>query len=245
MSLEADWLAKTMENSATWPRRNALHTAAQLSPKATLRQKALSEIATGTRTRDREIVQGRGQPGKIRLKSATTTPGLPGAGDRNAADEALKVVGEARSEFKDSVDATLQTTVMEGIIYKEMKRDDEAKQALAKATKLYADMGGKVSADVAMDMAKACFVLGEKEQGEKLMQEVVRNHHEDDKILQKAENVFKDAHMHEEGAKIISATRAEVININNQGVPVEGSSRRRSSSSSRRSARLPRTKPST
>ncbi len=224
MSLEAyDWLAKTMEGLGDLAEaQRILHTAAQLSPKAILRQKALGEIAY--RNKDLETAEKSFKAavnlGKNScLKSATDYTGLAKVlVDRNAADEALKVVGEARSEFKDSADATLQTTVMEGIIYKEMKRDGEAKQALDKASRLYAEMGGKVSADVAMDMAKACFVLGEKEQGEKLMQEVVRNHHEDEKVLQKAENVFKDAHMHEEGAKIISATRAEVIDINNKGV---------------------------
>ena len=50
------------------------------------------------------------------------------------------------------------------------------------------------------------------------MQEVVRNHHEDEQILKQAENVFNDAELTDEGKEVIESTKREIIEVNNKGV---------------------------
>lgn len=69
-----------------------------------------------------------------------------------------------------------------------------------------------------MDLARVCFDLGEKEKGMQFMQNIVRNNHDNDKVLGMVQGVFKDAHLEEEGAKIIATTMNEVIQMNNEGV---------------------------
>ena len=69
-----------------------------------------------------------------------------------------------------------------------------------------------------LELARVSFLVGENDKGLELMQEVVRNHHEDDKILRQAQAAFEAVGMADEGRQLISDTKAEVVTLNNQGV---------------------------
>ena len=69
-----------------------------------------------------------------------------------------------------------------------------------------------------MELAEACFALDKKDQGSELMKHVVRNNHEDETILARAQQVFADLGLAAEGDALISGTRQEVVEVNNNGV---------------------------
>lgn len=224
MFIEAyDWLAKTLVELDDLPAaQEVLKTASELSPKAILRQKVLGDIAH--RNRDYESAE-KSYKSAINLgrhsylKDPSHYTGLAKVlVDKDAPNEALNVIANVRKEFKDRPEASLQASVAEGVVYKRMNREEDAKKAIEEAGKLYDELDGRVSTDVTMEMAKACFAVGEKDKGAGLMQNVVRNHHEDERILKRAEEVFKDAELQQEGKQLIEATRQEIIEVNNKGV---------------------------
>lgn len=55
------------------------------------------------------------------------------------------------------------------------------------------------------------------------MQDVVKNNHDNEKLLKKAQAVFDEADMADEGARVIAETQRKVISTNNEGVALVSS----------------------
>ncbi|MEW6600623.1 MAG: response regulator [Nitrospirota bacterium] len=218
-----DWLAKTLEElGALDEALQILLAAVEISPKAILRHQTIGDISSKMDDYDtaEQAFRSAISIGKHScFKSPSYYTGLARTMvKKNSADEALSVLGDARSEFKGNREALFQAVSMEGIVYSGMNRPEDAKKSIQDATRLLEKLSGKIPVEATMDLARVCFDLGEKEKGMQFMQSIVRNNHDNDKILGMVQDVFRDAQMEEEGAKIISATKNEVIQLNNQGV---------------------------
>lgn len=218
-----DWLAKTfLKLREPEKAQQTLMTATQISPKVILRQRKLGEIAyrnndydTAKKSFKSAITLGKNSCFKSPSEYSCLAKVLS---DTKAPEEALRVIHDSRNEFRDSVEATLQAAALEGIIYSSVNRMEDAGKAIEEASLLLNRLPDRVPAEIAMDMAKACFAVGDMEQGTKLMREVVKNNHEDEEILERVQDVFKDAQLMEEGKKVIELTRNEIIQLNNSGV---------------------------
>lgn len=218
-----DWLAKTYEalGDLTQAQR-ILVDAVQISPKAILRQKALADVAYKNKDLDmaetafkRVIRIGKSSC----FKKADDYAGLSKVYlDKKSPNDALKVISSVRDDFDNAPEANLQAAVVEGRIYKDLGQTEMAEKSIAEATHIFSNLAGNVSTEVAMDLAKTCFALGKKEQGENLVKYVVRNHHEDESVLKQAQALFTELGMGDEGKALIASTRQEVIDVNNQGV---------------------------
>jgi thioredoxin-like negative regulator of GroEL len=94
----------------------------------------------------------------------------------------------------------------------------KAEAVMAEAEKLIEKAAGHVSAEAAIDVARSLFQLGRKERACSLLQEVVRNHHENLEITEAVEGLFNDLGMATEGQALVAQSQGEVVAINNQGV---------------------------
>lgn len=218
-----DWLAKALQElGALGEAQQVLLTATGISPKAILRHQTIGDISSKIGDYDAAAVAFKSAIaiGKHScFKSPSYYTGLVKTMiKKGSPDEALSVLGNARNEFKGNREALFQTVSMEGIVYKGINREADARKAIQEATRLLEKLSGKVPVEATMDLAKVCFDLGEKEKGMQFMQNIVRNNHDNDKVLGMVQGVFKDSHLEEEGAKIIAATKNEVIQLNNEGV---------------------------
>lgn len=218
-----DWLAKTYEDLGdTAEAQRVLTDAVSLSPKAILRQKQLAELAY--KNKDLETAESSFKKvvkiGRTSCyKEASDYSGLAKVYlDKGSPLEALKVISNVRDEFKNAPEATLQAAVVEGSIYTKMGQPDQAEKAIEEAAHIFKNLSGNVPTSVAMDLAKTCFAMGKKEQGEDLVKYVVRNHHEDESVLKQAQGLFNELGMGDEGSALINSTRQEVVDINNKGV---------------------------
>ncbi len=218
-----DWLAKTYEFLGDLSQaQRILANAVNVSPKAILRQKALAQLAyqnsdleTAESAYKKAIKIGKNSC----FKEAADYTGLAKIYlDKGSSNDALRVASSIRNEFKNENNATLQAAVMEGTIYNKMGQNDMAEQAIDEASHIFSNLAGNVPTEVAMDLARSCFAVGKAEQGESLVKYVVRNHHEDEAVLKQAQLLFNELGMEDEGQALISSTRQEVIEINNQGV---------------------------
>ncbi|MBI5664124.1 MAG: hypothetical protein HZC49_03390 [Nitrospirae bacterium] len=218
-----DWLAKALQElGALEEAQQVLLTATGISPKAILRHQAIGNISSkiGDYDAAAEAFKSAIAIGKHScFKSPSYYTGLAKTLiQKDSSDEALQVLNSARNEFKGNREALFQTVSMEGIVYKGMDRKEDAGKAIQEATRLLEKLAGKVPVEATMDLARVCFDMGEKEKGMQFIQNIVRNNHDNDKVLGMVQGVFKDAQLEEEGAKIIATTRNEVIQLNNQGV---------------------------
>jgi tetratricopeptide (TPR) repeat protein len=224
MYLEAaDWLAKTLDALGDLAQaQSVLDKAMELSPNAAGRQKSLADAAFKNGKLD---VAQTAYEKAIKLgensvhKSASTFSGL--AKVLNAKDDpeqALRVLDRSRGQFKDDPEAALQTAVLEGMAYHQMGQPKKAEAALATAEELMRSQSGTVNHAVTMDMANAMLKLGQKDKAFALLENVVKNNHDNPGIIDMVGDVFDKAGLSDEGNALIKKSTQEVIDINNQGV---------------------------
>jgi tetratricopeptide (TPR) repeat protein len=218
-----DWLAKTLEELGSMDEaQQALLTATEISPKAILRHQAIGDISFKIKDYDaaEDAFKSAIEIGNHScFKSPSEYTGIAKTFlKKDSSEEALSILSEAREEFKGNRNAMLQTAITEGIAYKELNRDEDAKKAVKEASRLLDSLSGKIPVEATMDLAKVCFDLGEKEKGVEFMQNIVRNYHDNDKVIGMVQDVFDDATLQEEGKKIIDSTRNEIVELNNKGV---------------------------
>lgn len=219
-----DWLAK-VEKSLGQAKKSqeTLMKAIAISPKHILRQKALGEISylnedydVAEKAYKHVVREGRNSI----HRSPSDFGGLAKVYvKKEVGKQAAKVLNDMKQEYKNAVGKELlETVVVEGVVQQDLGNLQESDAALEKAIALFGEEPGNLSSETALELAQVCYAAGKKEAGSDLMKHVVRNHHEDDKILDQARQIFAKLGMGAEGDDIITGTQQEVISLNNNGV---------------------------
>ncbi|MBF0319169.1 MAG: response regulator [Nitrospirae bacterium] len=218
-----DWLAKTLDELGdTKEAQNVLTRAADISPKAILRQKALANMAVKNKdlnTAEKSFKSAVDMGKTSCFKEATDYTGLAKVMiEKKTPEKAIGILEESKKVFEGDPESSLQASVVQGLAYKDMGDEAGLKKALDEASSLFDSVRSTMSADASLDMANSFFQLGEKEKASRIMQDVVKNNHDNDKLLKKAQAVFDKAGMKDEGSNMIAATKKELVRINNEGV---------------------------
>jgi tetratricopeptide (TPR) repeat protein len=224
MYMEAsDWLAKTLEVMGnTAQAQQVLLDAVKRSPNSPTRQKLLGE--TAHKNGDLEIAQAAFEKTiKISEFSPHKNPAVYAGlakvfSDKNSPEDALKIIEQSKGAFKGNPEAAMQTAAAESMVYNKIGQSEKAEAAMASAEKLMDQLSGKVSTEVAMEMAKSLFKLGKKDKACGLLRDVVKNNHENVEISSQIQAVFESEQLGAEGLALVNESRQEVININNHGV---------------------------
>lgn len=219
----SDWLAKTCTMlGESEEAEKVLRDAVRISPNSPTRQKALGDTAYKNGALDvaqaafeKTIRIGEFSPHKA---PAAYTSLAKVFADKDEPAEALKTLALSKKEFKYNTEAAIQTAAAESAVYHKIGQPEKAEAAMAEAERLIASASGKVSAEVALDVAKSMFKLGKKDKACGLLQEVVKNNHENAEISKNIEAIFHDHDLVAEGQALIAESRSEVVAINNQGV---------------------------
>lgn len=219
----ADWLAKTYEAMGDLVQaQQTLVQAAKLSPNSPLRQKTLGD--TALKNGELDLAQAAFEKNiKISEFSSYKNPAVYARlaevlVDKGEAQEALNVLRRSKTDFRYNSAAALQTAAAESRVYQQMGQTDKAQAAMASAEQLAAQLGGKLSPELMIEMAKSHLKLGQKDKACLLMGEVVKNDHENAQLSKEIEAIFTSENMSEVGQSLIAAARKEVIDINNEGV---------------------------
>lgn len=224
MYLEAaDWLAKAYEALGDREQtQQVLLSAMELSPNSPLRQKNLADAAHKNGALD--IAQTAYEKAiklsehSVHKNSKVFSRLAKVLTDKDVPEEALKVLNRCRDEFKDDTETALEASVIESKAYQKMGQSEKAELAILEAGKLLEGLSGEVGIDITMDMADALFQLGEKDKACGLLENVIKNNHENKGIISQVEALFEKAELSQEGENLINKSTQEVININNQGV---------------------------
>jgi tetratricopeptide (TPR) repeat protein len=218
-----DLLAKVLRaKGETQQAQDILQKATQLSPNSALRQKVLGD--TAYENGDLELAQSAFER-TIKIseysphKSAAVYTGLAKVfSAKDNPDEALKVLGKSKKEFKDSNAAALETSVAESLVYQKMGQPEKAQEAMALAQQLRKGLGSTVDSDTTLEMANAMLQMGDTAGACALLSDLVKNNHDSPALSAQVQKLFEDANLGNEGRALIQDARQHVININNQGV---------------------------
>lgn len=128
--------------------------------------------------------------------------------------KAISVIEEAKTSFRDGVDTTVLSAV-EAVAQHKAGNTQAAEQALERALR----GGTKSLPDTAkLAVAKACLVHGRQDDAERMLKLVVQNN-PDQPVLHASITQMMKAHGDPERAeKLIGASTAEIIQLNNDAV---------------------------
>ncbi len=218
-----DWLARSyLTLDDTLSAQKTLQKAVDISPKAIRRQRALGELAL--RNKDGDVAEkALSQAVRLGRKSVLRHPAnytnlaksksLNGAGK-----DGLKVLKQLRREFEGDNEAALYATVAETLIQHEMENTAAAEESHALANEIYQKLDPDFDVSLTLEMARACYVLGDLDESNKLLQQAVRNNHADAEFLKEVGMLFDEFGLVSDSKSLIAEICLEVAKLNNRGV---------------------------
>jgi tetratricopeptide (TPR) repeat protein len=218
-----DWLAKTLvKMDAPAEAESILQEAIEISPKSLPRQRILGEIAfdnknlpVSERAFKAAIEYGKNSCFKTPEVYTRLAKVLV---EKNEPERGLAILKEVIEEFQENQNTAFEAMVTSGDIYRMMDKVPEAQKSLKAATRLYMQSEKQIPASQLLETVRLCFTVMEKESGLNLVQEVIRNNHEDELMLKEVQSLFDEFGLTEEGTHLIESVRKEVAQINNKGV---------------------------
>jgi CheY-like chemotaxis protein len=133
--------------------------------------------------------------------------------------DAVRSLSNMRTEFKTAgPPARTKSLVSEVIIYHDLGKIDEAKKSITEIMKNFNNNSEHLSSGDAIELAKICYKLGMNDEGDILVQHVVRNNHDDKDMLDNLEAMLNGSGIDRQFSELIANTRDEVIALNNKGV---------------------------
>ncbi|MDP4029759.1 MAG: tetratricopeptide repeat protein [Gallionella sp.] len=221
--LEAhDWLAQSYEKAGDLEEaQRALVRCTELSPNSVIRQRNLGEIAH--KCGDLETAENAFRKTiKLGQFSIHKTPaaylGLAKiCSENDTPAEALQILKDVHKEFENA-ETSLHAKVLEGMVYKKAGDRINSEKVSKEVASLVKADNGHHSASIMLDAAQLFLATGNKEAAENIAQTLVKNNHENTKLLAQVNDLYSQAGMSARGEEIVNKSRQEVIAINDRGV---------------------------
>ncbi|CAK0775457.1 Response regulator [Gammaproteobacteria bacterium] len=218
-----DWLARVHQATGNpEAAKEALASAAQISPRSILRAQALGALSL--RAGDTAVAE-QAYRNAVRLgrfsvyRDPSDNAHLSRVFmERGNSKEATRTIKEARKQYSGDPKATLVLAIAEASAYQQLGLADAAVKAMNEANTVYQTAGGDLPADLAMELAKLCHANGNDKQATMIMSDTVNRHVEDTGLMEKAKEVYNAMGMAQAGEQLISTLWAKVAAANNEGV---------------------------
>lgn len=221
--LEAyEWLSRVLERQGNVSEALVvMQSALEVSSRSAYRQFRLGELSL--RSGDFETaVEAFQRSISLDTHSALRTPaahlGLARTySEAGQPEEALKVLGSIRRDFTGPEARLL---AMAGEVEVHRRKGDEA-LACQLADELAVQVKANdelLSPPSTLQLAEALLVGGQKALGSDLLQFLGRNHNEDSALMERAQEIFSEAGMGDEGRQLLEAARREAVDTMDRGV---------------------------
>ena len=221
--LEAhDWLVKVHEQQEEWEEaQRVLTRSTKLSPNSYVRQRSLGEIAhkRGDLGAAENAYRKSIKLGEYSiLKTPVAHLGLAKlCSASNNSTEALQILKCVGKEFDDP-ETHFRAKAVEGMVYRESGDYINADKAAKEIAGMVQQEQNNLPAEVMFEAIQLLLETGNKESAENLVQIIVKNNHENERLIARVGEVYSKAGMVDEGKNIVESARQEVIEANNQGV---------------------------
>ena len=222
--LEAhDWLARALERLGDLDGAQAvLSRALTTSPRAPLRQGQLGEVAyrrgdldTAAQAFQRNVELARQTP----LKAADPYLWLSRTQlARGEKEEALKALTTLSADLSEDEAARLMARAMEIPVRFKSGEQAQARKLAADLAAALKSQAHELPPEALLDLAGPLMELGEKDTAESLLTSLVGNNHEHPEYLERAQAIYAQAGLEEEGRELVSRTTRAALKIMNQGV---------------------------
>ena len=221
--LEAyDWLATALEAQGhSVEAQAALEKAIELSPKSVRRQRRLGELAmrngqpdVAERAFRRAMREGRescfaGSAEYLRLFDLL-------AAQQSSAS--VIVLRDGRMALRKNPDEELRVAVAQVFVYVERALPYDAKRFLRQALEIYENCSPALPIEAVVELARACFALGEIDTGMALLKNAVREAYDNPAIVESVAALLREFKVDQDCNELVEQSRKEVVQLNNRGV---------------------------
>lgn len=217
-----DSLANALEREGQVEQQmEILQRAVQISPNSPARQTAIGGAAL--RSGDHDLAAQAFQRSiKLSEHSGLKTP-APFLGlakvqtETGAPNQALQTLSELVRQI-DSDEAQVLAKGEEARAHQKAGNPEAAQAAARQAQERCMQAREPLSAQATLQVAEALMQAGQRSAASDLLQFVARNHHEDQDILARAQQVFDEGGMTDEGRGLLGASREQATEAMNEGV---------------------------
>jgi tetratricopeptide (TPR) repeat protein len=217
-----DWLAKTYEALDELDKaQEMLNIGVIKSPKSLIRQRKLAQVAY--KNEDLETAQSAFEHAiNVGQHSCYKQPddynGLAKTlVDSGHADDAFNIVEKMTKDFKNDSNAEMVAAITKGMVHASKGDKEAAEQCLEGAMELFNQNPQGLSTDIALELTDLCLSAGKEDDANEITKNLVRNHHNDKKLIERTKKIYADAGKSDAGAALIDKTTTEIVDINNKG----------------------------
>jgi tetratricopeptide (TPR) repeat protein len=217
-----DWLAKTYEALDELDKaQEMLNIGVIKSPKSLIRQRKLAQVAY--KNEDLETAQSAFEHAiNVGQHSCYKQPddynGLAKTlVDSGHADDAFNIVEKMAKDFKNDSNAEMVAAITKGMVHTSKGDKEAAEQCLEGAMELFNQNPQGLSTDIALELTDLCLSAGKEDDANEITKNLVRNHHDDKKLIEKTKKIYADAGKSDAGDALIDKTTTEIVDINNKG----------------------------
>lgn len=217
-----DWLAKTYEALDELDKaQEMLNIGVIKSPKSLIRQRKLAQVAY--KNEDLETAQSAFEHAiNVGQHSCYKQPddynGLAKTlVDSGHADDAFNIVEKMAKDFKNDSNAEMVAAITKGMVHASKGDKEAAEQCLEGAMELFNQNPQGLSTDIALELTDLCLSAGKEDDANEITKNLVRNHHNDKKLIERTKKIYADAGKSDAGDALIDKTTTEIVDINNKG----------------------------
>jgi CheY-like chemotaxis protein/Flp pilus assembly protein TadD len=218
-----DWLARLYrENHDLGQAQLTLQKATDLSPVVIRRQKQLAEVALmnndlqTAEAASRETLEiakytwHRDPTQYAMLARVQLAQGETG--------NATRTLARLRRDYRYNATGEWMADVVDSQIQVQSGNTGRAEQLLKQASETQKQLQSQLSPEAQMEFARACYTQHKTEQGDAVMRELVRNHHDDTAMLSSLGDVFEQVGRGDIGRQLIAENVQSVVDLNNMAV---------------------------
>ncbi len=132
--------------------------------------------------------------------------------------EAGATLRELRSHFPNDPKAAIAADIVESLKETRAGNAENARTVLERALSLAASHEAPLTEQISLDLAKACLSSGLEAEGQRLVQTLVNNNHEDNRLLRSSRRMFQDLGRADEGERLIQESVKVAVSLNNEAV---------------------------
>lgn len=228
-----DFLARVREESGNLSgAQEALQRAIANSPRNTLRQRELGEIAMRNgdyRTAEQAFALALERSRGSSLNELDDYTNLSRAYlEQDKAEAAQAVAKELRKDRRGDQQAELAALVVDALAFEVSDLPEQAQATLNRAIDLHSQIGaaqandGKngqpLSSRLSVDLGRACLAFGIKEKGIDLLRQVAAENLDNPSLMAHIQHVFTQTGDPEAGKALLDEVAREIVAINNRGV---------------------------
>ena len=219
-----DWLAKLHRTNKNYAEaQKVLEKATIKSPKAIKRQQILAEISFENKDYDTSEKSYKRITRTGKNSYYLNPDDYFGLAEvylkKDSVSDVIDTMSDMRKEFRNADSLkNMKSHINEAFLYDRLQRKKETNERIDKIISIFSKDPGSVTSVDSIELAKLCYSHERKEDGNKFIQYVIKNNHDNQETIDEIISLLTSIGFSNTEINALLKSRDEVIELNNRGV---------------------------